>query len=823
MKGILLRKIPQYSYLLAFIAIIALSGCSTAKKYSGITGVRNYPHFKPFIFKNNIDLKTEGASKDEKLQIRSRLNNQITDSARVKIKDVAFIFHTINRPPAFDSANILKSAKNMESSLKNVGYYNPQVEFKFDTVVRDNGAQQRIITYYDVVTGKRTLVDTLAYLFNQPELEKLAIESKKETFLPKNTPISKSAINAENTRLVNIFRNHGYFKFTADDIRVTGDTSIEALTTVSEDPFEQLRLLAEASAKRNKPTIRIGFQLNNSPDSSRLEKFYINDIYILPDYRPGDFYKDSALNTSTFKNFTVKFHEKLFRNGLLRNKLSIKKGDAFNQDNYSKTINNFYKVGVWESPNIDIIEQKDTNLLDIVIKLAPLKRYAFEGNIEMSYSANSNSSNLTTTSSGNLLGLSTTFSLTDRNLAKSAIRMTNSIKLGLEFNTSKRNSRGSFINSNEVTYSNTFLFPKLTFPFSTFNNKKDWLTNQSFINTNVSLINRIDFFNQQIFNTAYGFNFSKKENRLWSLKLFNFDYRRIYNRSAAFDETLKENPFLRYSFNTALVMGMGLSLNQAFPNRRNPNILHTLKANIEESGLIWGVLKEGSRTAQTGNFFNKYLKEFIKMDAEYTYTIKHTKSAIVFRGFAGVGIPISKGDTTLPFFKQYFGGGPNSMRGWPVRGIGIGGQKLAPYQISGARFNDRTGDIQLEGNAEYRFDVAPMFSNAILFKMAFFVDAGNIWNFKNTRPDGLTDTTQFKFKNLYKQLGVSSGVVFRFDFNYFLIRFDAAFRFKRPDIYENNGWQIPAINFRNLFSSATDNRRWRYENFNATIGIDYPF
>ncbi|MEO6684123.1 MAG: BamA/TamA family outer membrane protein [Ginsengibacter sp.] len=821
MKGILLPKIPYY-YLLPIIAMMILSGCSTAKKYSGITGVRNYPHNKPFIFKNNIDLKTEGASKDEKIQIRSRLNNQITDSARVKIKDVVFIFHTINRPPAFDSANILKSVKNMEGSLKNLGYYNPLVNYRFDTVVRKNGEQERIITYYDVVTGKRTLVDTLAYIFDHPELEKLALDSKTETFLPKNSPISKSAINAENTRLVNIFRNHGYFKFTADDIRVTGDTSIEALTTISEDPFEQLRLLAEASEKRNKPTIRIGFQLNKSSDSSKLQKFYINNIYILPDYRPGDFYLDSGLNTNVYKNFTVKYHENLFRPGLLRNKLSIKKGDAFNQNNYSKTMNNFYKIGVWESPNIDIIEQKDTNLLDIVIKLAPLKRYGFEGNIEMSYSANNNISNLTTTSSGNLLGLSTNFSLTDRNFIRSGIRLTNSIKLGLEFNTSKRNSRGNFINSNEITYSNTLLFPKLTFPF-TYYNQRNWLTNQSFINTNVSLVNRIDFFNQQIFNTSYGFNFSKKENRLWSLKIFNFDYRRIYNRSAAFDETLRENPFLRYSFNTALVMGMGLSLNQAFPNRRNPNIIHTFKANIEESGLLWGVLKQGSRSAQTGNFFNKYLKEFIKMDAEYTYTIKHSKSAIVFRTFAGVGIPISKSDTTLPFFKQYFGGGPNSMRGWPVRGIGIGGQKLAPYQNSGARFNDRTGDIQLEGNAEYRFDVAPMFSNAILFKMAFFVDAGNIWNFKNTRPDGLTDTTQFKFDALYKQLGVSSGVGFRFDFNYFLLRFDVGFRFKRPDIYENGGWQLPAINFRNLFGSATNNRKWRYENFNATIGIDYPF
>ena len=206
---------------------------------------------------------------------------------------------------------------------------------------------------------------------------------------------------------------------------------------------------------------------------------------------------------------------------------------------------------------------------------------------------------------------------------------------------------------------------------------------------------------------------------------------------------------------------------------------------------------------------------------EYTHTINHPKSAIAFRAFAGVGIPISKSDTTLPFFKQYFGGGPNSMRGWPVRGIGVGGQALAPY--SNGLFNDRTGDIQLEGNTEYRFNVAPLFSNAILFKMALFADVGNIWNFKNTKPDGSTDTTQFKFQNLYKQLGVSSGVGFRFDFTYFLIRFDIGFRFKRPDIIKNDGWQIPDITLKNLFGNSLENREWRYENFNATIGIDYPF
>lgn len=271
-------------------------------------------------------------------------------------------------------------------------------------------------------------------------------------------------------------------------------------------------------------------------------------------------------------------------------------------------------------------------------------------------------------------------------------------------------------------------------------------------------------------------------------------------------------------------MGTSVSYSVVRPGFRNPNAINKFTFNVEESGLLWGYLKQGSRTQQTGNFFNRYLKEFVKADVELVHTIDHPKSTWAFRGFVGIGIPISKSDTTLPFFKQYFGGGPNSMRGWPVQGIGVGGQKLAPYTIKASRFNDRTGDIQIEGNIEYRFDVAPLFSNELMFKMAWFADVGNIWNFKNTKPDGGADTTQFHFKNLYKQLGVSSGVGFRFDFSYFLVRLDVAFRFKRPDLWtENAGWQIPNINFKNLFNSAVENRIWRYQNFNATIGIDYPF
>ena len=250
------------------------------------------------------------------------------------------------------------------------------------------------------------------------------------------------------------------------------------------------------------------------------------------------------------------------------------------------------------------------------------------------------------------------------------------------------------------------------------------------------------------------------------------------------------------------------------PNPKNRQHQHTFKTNLEESGLLFHSL----------HLFENYLRKFIKLDADYTYSRSRPKSAFVVRGFAGAGIPLAK-DTALPFFKQYFGGGTNSMRGWPVRGIGRGSQPLAPYDNNN-KFNDRTGDLQFETNLEYRFNIAQLIPNTMILKGALFIDAGNIWNLRNTKPPGITDSAQFQFKNFWRDMGISAGTGFRLDFTYFVLRFDFGFRFKRPELaYDNNGWKIPDLSFNDAFQKifAREYRQWRYENFNFSIGVGYPF
>ena len=781
---------------------------------------RKYQKGKPFVTKNNIEVKGGKFTKDERTSLKQRLNAQLDDSSRIVTKDALFVLHYIKKPPVYDSGSAGKSARNMQASMLHIGYYKSVAKFHADTI--HMGDQLRVHVKYSLETGKPTLIDTLRYILRKSDLQALALSTVEKSLLKKGKPVTKSAVLGEISRLVELFRNNGYYKFTSEELKMRGDTTTGALTTISDDIFEQIRLLAEAQAARDSPTIKLALVLNPPTDSTRLRKYYINQIYILPDYEPGDKLTDPTLLTSVptkARNFIIKSHRHKFTAGFLGSNLYIKTGDLYRQDEFYKTLTSFSKAGIWQSTNIQIVERRDsTDKIDLIIQLIPGKQFGFEAAIEASYSATSSSNSVTAVNSGNLLGLSGNVSLLNRNFIKEGIKMTNSLRAGVELNfRPDSGKRGNIINSNEISYSNNIVFPGFIFPVKKLNGDKRFTGAETFINTNLSYINRINLFNLQTINLAIGYDWTSKKTRQWVVKPFNVEYARLYNETDSFKKTLADNPFLRYSFNSALVAGSSISYKSTKINPRHPNRQHSLRINVEESGLIWGRL----------GIFKNTLRQFAKADVEYVYSASHPKTAFVFRIFGGIGVA-AKADTTLPFFKQYYGGGSNSMRGWPVRGIGRGSQPLAAFGAN--QFNDRTGDIQLETNLEYRYVILQIIPNSLVLKGAVFCDIGNIWNLRNSKPGGGTDSAQFQFKNIYKELGVSAGTGFRIDFNYFVVRLDLGFRFKRPELsYVNNGWKVPSLGFddvlQKLFTRGKndENKKWRYENFNFAIGISYPF
>lgn len=138
------------------------------------------------------------------------------------------------------------------------------------------------------------------------------------------------------------------------------------------------------------------------------------------------------------------------------------------------------------------------------------------------------------------------------------------------------------------------------------------------------------------------------------------------------------------------------------------------------------------------------------------------------------------------------------MRAWQVRRLGPGSSDtLQQY--------DRYGDITLEGNVEYRFNVATI--GGIKIKSALFSDVGNIWNRSDYNNPKLVNT-DFRLDRLYQDIAVAAGTSLRLDFDYFLVRFDWAYKIKNPIYSEvNNGW------FQKLKLGSGQ----------FQLGINYPF
>ena len=802
--------LPVAFYCVAiFLVGMLLASC-------GMPIVKNAPPGKHILYRNKFDVDGDEITRSEKTALLQRLNGQLEDSSKVKIKKKFFLFTSIPKPVAYDSAATALSCNNMLASLYHMGFYQSNISSTTDTV------KNKITVTYKVKTGIPTRIDSVRYRSAYPSLEPLLQSFSAESYLKKGNPVTKANVITETGRLVDSFRNNGYYKFTTAELMVMGDTTSAALTSIASDPFEQVQTLLSSEEMSDAPKIKLRVIIPPGADSSRLQRFFIESVTIFSDFHTGDRYDDSLLQKIKTDRYTLLYHDSLFNPMLFERNISLYPGDLFRQSEYYKTIFNLTKLGLWQSVNIQVEEIQGTDRINLYVELAPTLKYRFETSLEVSYSAASNTSNIL---AGNLFGLSGNISLTNKNLAKDAIRMTHNIRAGVEFNNNTGTS-GKLINSNEISYSNTTFFPRLVFPRipNAFNKKSAFNNGESFVSFGAAYNTRLNLFTLQSLNGSFGWTGTNRKKWKWTFSPINIGFS-IFNKSDSFTRIINENPFLKYSYNTALVTGTSVSFSKILTGFNHPNSLSkelSIRYNAEESGLTWGLLP----------LFTKYKRRYIKADAEIKHTIKYDKATFVLRGFVGIGIPLLGSDTnrTLPFFKQYFGGGSNSMRAWPVRGIGPGGSPLVPYSSNRSIFNDRTGDAQLEINAEYRFDIARIIPNTLTLRGAVFTDIGNIWNLRNTKNDGITDSTQFQFKNLYRQLGLAAGTGLRLDFNYFVLRFDMGFRFKRPELfYINDGWKAPNIGFDDFIKKIVtrgendEYRKWRYENFNFTFGIGYSF
>ncbi|RYZ45079.1 MAG: hypothetical protein EOO14_26215, partial [Chitinophagaceae bacterium] len=219
------------------------------------------------------------------------------------------------------------------------------------------------------------------------------------------------------------------------------------------------------------------------------------------------------------------------------------------------------------------------------------------------------------------------------------------------------------------------------------------------------------------------------------------------------------------------------------------------------SGNVAGLLVGENNVGEKRLFdlpFSQYLK--LEMDGRWYRRIglNHTWANRIVLGY---GLPYGN-SRQLPYIKQFFTGGNNSIRAFRSRTVGPG-TYVAPL-VQGF-IPDQTGDIKLELNTEFRPKISgPLYG-------ALFVDAGNIW-LANTDPNKPGGTFG---KNFLKELAVGAGVGIRLDIQIFVIRLDVAFPIRKPWLADGERWVLNDVDF--------SDKAWRRENVIYNLAIGYPF
>jgi len=790
----ILRVKKEYCALLVyFCCSLFLFSCKV---------VRNYPKQKPFVYQNTV--KIIGAiSKDEKKRLTTELIHYWDDSLNAIYTQQAGIIYKLKNPPVFDSNNIARSKTFMSAYLNSQGYYYTSflTSYHIDTVK----SQIRASISININLGKSITIDSVSYnmvdtseLPYDSTLQLLTLQQAPKSLLKKNTPYTKSVVNNELDRLINWYHQNGYYKFSRENIYALIDTLDYRFLTLTLDPFKQAQLLADAEKKRKEnPAWDITILPRDGRDSDAFNQFYIGKIFYYTDLKNSYFNPDSIarkanFNSEKLKEMTMFYHNKNIHFRPLREHTYLRGGQLYNEEQYYKTINHLYQIGAWKQ--VDIKTQiRDKDSLDLYVFMVPEKKQGYTIDQEVSR-------NTGDIGSGNLLGIATNFSYKNRNIWKQAIQSVTALRFGVEFNIDKYSSGNiekPLLQTTQISLSHTYSFPRLIQPINHWHYLSTLDNKRSLFSVSSSYTDRKTLYRLNSFVTNWGYEWSKKNNN-WALKLLNVELYKV-DTLPGLDTLFKTNPFLRNSFKDGKVVGIILSYNKSFSSANDPSKSHYIRIGYEESGAIIN-----SFTNTVNNVY-----EYNKIEAEYRYLKKYRKDELATRFFAGVGL---HGAQSMPVFKQYFAGGPNSMRAWGLRQLGLGSSLNSDTTKSG--YTDRFGDFMIETNLEYRFVLGSI--GGVKIGSALFSDIGNVWNIKNQSND---PDAVFKIKNIGKDIAIGVGTGLRVDFSYFLIRVDFAYKLKDPARQENNGFITPkTFEWQSTRSNGTSIKNYAFQ-----LGIGLPF
>ncbi len=664
---------------------------------------------------------------------RTRLWMYFNSQKGKSTKFKRWVNRSVAEPPSlFNEKQVEKTAESMQYYLNNKGYFNAVVTASNNLQTPDENSkkkrQKTVDVTYMVTTQKIYRVDSTSFDISQNDIYEIIDSTYDETFLKEGAPIDNKLFDREKNRITRELRLRGYAFFYPNYIKYLS--------------YDSLDYRADVTTRILPPT-----------DSTQHEAYTIDDIYIFPDYYPGstEIPTYDTLKTDGY-NFVINKKMGLRKKPIL-DAVFLKKGKLFNQTDYDDTARKLDDLGIYKFISVQLAKPKPGNKVDAYILLTPRKKMEFGYDVEVN------------TNRASVMGTALSLSYRNRNFLRGAEMLRVNTNFGLDFLLQQSSNQSRFIGVDFGLEAELYL-PKFLVPF----NLRD-ITRRNDPRTrfalNYNYFDRVQFFRSQLFTASFGYEWNETFNKKHRINPVNINYFQLGQVSEAFQSILDNNVYLQNSFTNQLFPG--ITYNYTYTGNKNTNgSSWFFTGGTETSGNIVGLI---DNWIQPENVFKPggiSYSQFARFEADVRFYQDITRrSSIASRLMIGAAFDYGNSEA-VPYVKQFFAGGVSGIRAWRIRNLGPGGfQDSEPIQTRQAY---QSGDLQLEANLEYRFH---MFS---YLKGALFVDAGNVWLREDdvARPGG-----QFS-SDFYKNIAVGAGFGFRFDYSYFVIRLDMAYKLRNP-------------------------------------------
>ena len=609
-------------------------------------------------------------------------------------------------------------AQVAHSVLRSNGYFRSAVSS--EVVPMKNPRESKI--GYHVRLNELFTLDSIAYVNFPPSADSLLQKTMDDALLHKGDPFAVSKLDGERTRISNLFRNNGYYYYQS------GYTSY----------------LADTVAAPGK--VRLRLQLADSLPDQVMRKWYIGKVRL--ELRKS--FMEQLSDSVSRRYFSLHYNGRRspIRPGLVLRNMKLRPRQLFSYDNYVESANAISGSGLFSMVDFKFVPRTDTDTLDLTLSCVFDKPYDFY--VE---------SNLTGKTSG-WLGPGLVIGLTKRNAFRGGEKLDITLKGSYEWQTNN-GTKGvkTRVNSYEYGVDASLEIPRLLVPF--LKRRRFWASPVTLLRASSDVINRARYFKRHVVSGELSYTFQTSATVMHQLTPLSLQYNYMTSHTAEFEQLMQSSPYLQVSMKDQFIPKMRYAL--IFTSRAGTRHPYYWQTTVSEAAnlLSLGYMVAGEQWGEKEKtMFKNPFAQFVKLETEYRKTWQVGEHAQLV-AHADAGVLWAYGNSSMaPYTEQFYVGGANSIRAFTVRSIGPGSYTSTADRSS---YLDQTGDIKLLLNVEYR---PRLFGNLY---GAVFVDAGNVWSM---REDDNRPGAKFKACNVPKEMALGTGIGFRYDLDFFVIRVD---------------------------------------------------